>query len=166
MKAPLLIILLGTCLLLLGGCGPAQKRVADPVAPIPAVRTPGQNQTLTALYAGLAQWQGVPHRDGGLSKKGVDCSGFTFVLFRDLFNTRLPRTTSQLARTGDPISRQQLQSGDLFFFKISQGGRHVGIYLEGQKFIHASKSTGVMMSRLDNPYWLKTYWQARRVASL
>lgn len=170
MKHALLPLLLAACLLLLTGCGSSKQPV-----PLPAAgRTPidsradleERQRVLDKLYAQLTEWQGVPHHDGGMSKKGVDCSGFTYLTFRELFDVRLPRSTSQLAQTGSAVSMMQLQPGDLVFFKITMGVRHVGIYLEEQKFIHAAKSKGVMVSRLDNPYWQKHYWQARRVASL
>jgi cell wall-associated NlpC family hydrolase len=164
------ILILAACLLPLTGCGSAKQPVPLPAAghspASPGISSEDQQRVIDKLYAQLEEWQGVPHHDGGLSKQGVDCSGFTYLTFRQLFDVRLPRSTSQLAHTGSAVSMMQLQPGDLVFFKITMGGRHVGIYLEEQKFIHAAKSKGVMVSRLDNPYWQKHYWQARRVASL
>ncbi len=165
-RRPSLFIPLLAVLLLVNACGGPKKTVQSPAAPSYHFKQKNQYQIIKRLYTRLEDWQGVPHRDGGMSKRGVDCSGFTYLTFRELFDIRLPRTTSQLAQTGRPISRLQLQAGDLVFFKIGRGGRHVGIYLENQKFIHASKSKGVMMSRMDNPYWQKHYWQARRMAAL
>ena len=164
-RGPLFIALLST-LLLVGGCAGPKKRVEAPPTTSYHFSDENQYRIISRLYSRLDEWQGVPHRDGGMSKKGVDCSGFTYLTFRDLFDVQLPRTTSQLSHSGSPVNKGQLQPGDLVFFKIGIAGRHVGIYVEKQKFIHASKSKGVMMSRLDNPYWQKHYWQARRVASL
>ncbi|MBU0681094.1 MAG: C40 family peptidase [Proteobacteria bacterium] len=150
--------------ILVTACGNKPHVPSQSLATDAAQKAQAQH-VVASLLAGYSEWQGVPHRDGGLSKKGVDCSGFTYLTFRDLFGVQLPRTTSQLAQTGSPIPKGQLQPGDLVFFKVEKG-RHVGIYVENQKFIHASKSKGVMMSRLDNPYWQGHYWQARRVAAL
>ncbi len=163
-RGPLFIALL-SALLVLSGCGGEKTTVQSPAASSYHFKEPDQYRTISKLYTRLDEWQGVPHRDGGMSKKGVDCSGFTYLTFRDLFNVQLPRTTSQLSHSGSPVSKGLLQPGDLVFFKVEKG-RHVGIYVEKQKFIHASKSKGVMMSRLDNPYWQQHYWQARRVGSL
>jgi len=53
----------------------------------------------------------------------------------------------------------------LVFFKTGSGqnGLHVGIYDTDNQFIHASTSRGVMRSSLDNVYWRKKFWQARRI---
>ena len=42
--------------------------------------------------------------------------------------------------------------------------RHIGIYVGKKQFIHTSSSRGVMLSRLDNPYWQSAYWHSRRIA--
>ncbi|MEN8257928.1 MAG: NlpC/P60 family protein [Thermodesulfobacteriota bacterium] len=151
---------------MLSSCSDPKKTVQSPPANSYHFSQEEHYKTINKLYCQLKDWQGVPHSDGGMSKKGVDCSGFIHRSFRELFDVRLPRTTSQLAHTGEAVSKVQLQPGDLVFFKVNMGTRHVAIYVENQKFIHASKSKGVMISRLDNPHWLKHYWQARRVAHL
>ena len=69
----------------------------------------------------------------------------------------LPRTTEQQSRMGQRINRQQLRPGDLVFFR---NGRHVGIYLEENKFLHASTTRGVMISNMDNSYWSRHFWKA------
>lgn len=167
MRKKIKILLVGLALvgssLTITGCS-TKKQVPTLPTDSSVAGSQGQQQIISKLYNHLEEWHGVPHRDGGMSKKGVDCSGFTSLTFRRLFDVRLPRTTSQQANSGATISRLQLQPGDLVFFKIRMGVRHVGIYVDKQKFMHASKSRGVMISRLDNPYWLEHYWQARRVA--
>ncbi len=64
---------------------------------------------------------------------------------------------------GTEITRQQLQAGDLVFFNTSRKVRHVGIYIEGGKFLHASTSKGVMISNIENIYWEEVYWKAVRI---
>ncbi len=125
-----------------------------------------QSRVISQLMNYYMEWKGVPHCDGGMSKKGVDNCSFAYLTFREKFGIRLPRSTSQLANTGQSISRLHLQPGDLVFFKVTMGARHVGIYMGDQKFMHATKTDGVKMSSMDNPYWQKTYWQSRRVARL
>jgi lipoprotein Spr/probable lipoprotein NlpC len=108
----------------------------------------------------------VPYRYGGLSRSGVDCSGFVHLTFKSEFGVYLPRTTRDLSRTGVWVSRDEIMTGDMVFFKTAPSVRHVGIYLENGTFIHASKKKGVMMSHLGERYWAKRYWQSRRVLRL
>ncbi|WP_233401944.1 NlpC/P60 family protein [Marinomonas ostreistagni] len=108
-------------------------------------------------------WQHTPYAWGGMSKQGVDCSGLVYLTFQQQFGTLLPRTTEQQAQSGDYIDLQQLAPGDLVFFKTASKVRHVGIYVEQGKFLHASTSKGVILSRLDNVYWKKHFWHARRI---
>lgn len=125
-----------------------------------------KNAQLPAKAAGIhgfyRQWHGTPYRLGGMSKSGVDCSGFATLLYQNVFQQTIPRTTAQQISNGDVINRSQLQYGDLVFFKTSKKVRHVGVYVGNQEFVHASTSKGVMKSRLDNPYWKKTYIASRR----
>ncbi len=110
-----------------------------------------------------AYWRGTPYRLGGNSKKGIDCSGFVQNVFNDSFNVKLPRTTATQVKEGFLVYKNQLQVGDLVFFKTGWRTRHVGIYIGDDKFIHASTSKGVMTSSLNNVYWKKKYWQSRRI---
>jgi len=80
-----------------------------------------------------------------------------------LFGLYLPRSTAEQARFGRRIERDELLPGDLVFFRIGRRTRHVGIYLGQGEFAHASQSQGVVVSRLDDPYWARRYWMARRV---
>ena len=122
-----------------------------------------QSKVRSQLLQQLAEWQGVPHRDGGLSKRGGDCSGFVYLTFADEFGIRLPRTTARQVQQGVVVAQQDLIPGDLVFFKTGIKQRHVGIYVGKNQFIHTSSSRGVMSSRLDNPYWQDAYWHSRRV---
>ncbi len=109
------------------------------------------------------EWRGVNYKYGGLSKRGIDCSGFVYLTYRDLFETNLPRSTKLLASTGEQINQKQLRPGDLVLYKTTRTVRHAGIYIGDNKFLHASKSKGVMISDMDLDYWKDRYWQARRV---
>ncbi|MBB6054261.1 MAG: glycoside hydrolase [Gammaproteobacteria bacterium] len=118
----------------------------------------------SALYEQYQEWKGVPYRDGGESRRGVDCSGFIQLTFREQFAIRLPRDTGSQAQLGRSISARQLRPGDLVFFHIGKQTRHVGVVVEKNKFLHASTSKGVMISDLNQPYWQRSYWQARRLS--
>ena len=110
-----------------------------------------------ALLVQYSDWRGIPHKWGGMSKKGVDCSGLVKLTFEEQFSVYLPRTTAH------QIKRAHLRAGDLVFFKTGVNVRHVGIMVDKSQFFHASSSRGVILSRLDNPYWNSHYWQSRRV---
>ena len=116
-----------------------------------------------ALRNHYTNWKGIRYRYGGLSRKGVDCSGFTLLTYKEVFGKSLPRTVREQVKKGMKVKRASLQPGDLVFFKTGIYQKHVGIYLENDLFMHASLSSGVMISRLNNIYWNKHYWQAKRI---
>ena len=161
--------------LLLGGCAslpeaPAPEATAQrPLTePPPSLRDDrpvyaDQPLILDSLHDQARQWRGVPYRYGGLSENGVDCSGFVYLTFQSRLGIELPRTTDELARQGERVDRDELRPGDLVFFKTGFRTRHVGIYMGGGRFLHASTSRGVMTSSLNNVYWRKHYWKARRL---
>jgi len=152
MRLALLILVL-----LLTGCShhapPINGRLSDSIT------------VIAELNDQLGNWRGTPYRYGGMSRNGVDCSGFVYLTFRDKFALQLPRTTAAQSGIGTRISKDDLLPGDLVFFKTGRGenGLHVGIYDTDNAFIHASTSQGVIRSSLDNVYWRKVFWQARRI---
>jgi len=123
----------------------------------------GNSPVLPLLRAQAERWRGVPYRLGGSSETGVDCSAFVQITFRSRLGVDLPRTTEALAREGERVDRSELQAGDLVFFKTGFRQRHVGIYMGGKRFLHASTSRGVMTSSMNNVYWKERYWKARRI---
>ena len=118
------------------------------------------------LRAETERWHGTPHVWGGASRRGVDCSGLVQAFYSDLFGLNVPRTTEQQVRKGRRVRRSELQAGDLVFFRPSAKTRHVGLYLSGGAFAHASSSSGVTISQLDRRYWDRRYWTARRLLDL
>ncbi len=110
-------------------------------------------------------WKGAPYRLGGNDRNGVDCSAFVQIAYRDAVRIDLPRTTLHQVKRGQEVSYSEASAGDLVFFKTSPKVRHVGVYLGDKQFMHASTSKGVIISRIDNPYWASKFWQFRRVAS-
>ncbi len=115
------------------------------------------------LYSQYREWRGTPYRMGGLSKKGVDCSGFVYLTYRSLTDVKLPRTTRQQVNLGQAVALQNLRAGDLLFFKTGWATRHVGIYIQDGKFLHASTNKGVIISRLSEKYWRNAFWVAKRL---
>lgn len=105
---------------------------------------------------------GVPYLFGGSSRSGFDCSGYTQYVFKGA-GISLPRTAAGQFGVGTSVSRNALQPGDLVFFTTyASGASHVGIYIGGGSFLHAS-STGVRATSLNDSYYASRYLGARRV---
>lgn len=124
-----------------------------------ASELPGRSLVETAL-----QYRGVPYRWAGMSTRGMDCSGLVARVLL-AHGIRAPHSSRELYRLGRPVSREELQPGDLVFFATrGRGISHVGIYLGGGKFIHASSSAGrVQVDRLDRGHYQRRFVGARRV---
>ena len=118
------------------------------------------------LYIEAAKWIGVPYRTGNDSKRGTDCSGLTCQLYKEVYRTKLSRSTDEQKKESSKISKRNLREGDLVFFSSERSRKkvaHVGIYLKNGKFIHASTSQGVIVSRLDEPYYTKHWLSGGRI---
>lgn len=110
------------------------------------------------LYQFIDEWVGVQYKYGGTSKSGVDCSGFCNILYNNVYSKTLPRTSSEIAKQLQKVPKGSLTEGDIVVFDI-EGKRnsHVGVYLANSKFVHASTSSGVIISSLEHPYYQKAY---------
>lgn len=117
------------------------------------------------LYGFIEEWWATPYRLGGKSKTGIDCSNFVNTLLTSVFQLNVTGNSVQLYEKAKKLSSKQMREGDLVFFHINKNKRisHVGVYLENDKFVHASTSSGVMISDLNEPYWKKYYAGAGRV---
>ena len=73
----------------------------------------------------------------------------------------LPRSTDLQVELGQPVDKDELRAGDLVFFKTGRTLRHVGVYLEDGRFLHASSKLGVAISHLKESYWKSAYWKAK-----
>lgn len=146
--------------------GMGDSPLMSPVDPIDAqlrnLQEPPPTMVREALLAQHQRWAGTPYRIGGTTERGIDCSALVRNVYRDTFNLELPCSTRGQVHEGRPIDRQELLAGDLVFFSPPGRYNHVGIYVGDGYFLHASSSKGVMISSLDNSYWRRYYWQARR----
>ncbi len=116
------------------------------------------------LVSCLAGWLNVPYKYGGNTKQGTDCSGLVSSVFQEVYNIAMYRSSADQLKNVREISKSQLKAGDLVFFKIDNNKvSHVGIYLGGNKFIHATTQKGVIVNSLDEEYYKKYYYTAGRV---
>lgn len=109
---------------------------------------------------------GIRYRRGGSSPEaGFDCSGFVSHVFREGVGLILPRSSREMSRSGQEISRDELRPGDLVFFNtMRRAFSHVGIYVGDNQFVHAPRSGGrVRIEDLRDGYWTKRFNGARRV---
>ncbi|XOD67207.1 MAG: C40 family peptidase [Flavobacteriales bacterium Tduv] len=132
---------------------------------------PVSSAQIDQLVEEAKSYLGTPYQYGGNSREGIDCSSFIINVFK-LYNVTLPRISSEQAREGASISKDQAKKGDLLFFATGRSKKrinHVGIVVETEDedilFIHASSSGGVSISRIKGSYWEKKFIVARRILS-
>ncbi|WP_037586575.1 C40 family peptidase [Stenoxybacter acetivorans] len=109
---------------------------------------------------------GVAYRFGGNSPiSGLDCSGFMQYIFKRSFKVNLPRTSREMAKEGEAVSKEELQPGDMVFFNtLGRGVSHVGMYIGKGRMIHAPRTgKDIEIVSIDSGYWAKKYVSARRV---
>lgn len=110
-----------------------------------------------ALYAESSLWLGVPYRYGGNTRRGLDCSGLSNIIYRNVYGMNIPRSTSELSKTRmKKISRHSLKPGDLVFFATTRDRSkitHVGVYLKDGYFVHASTKRGVVVDNMADGYY-------------
>jgi peptidoglycan DL-endopeptidase CwlO len=123
-----------------------------PVGPAP----PATHSSVVAI---AEHYLGVPYVWGGASPSGFDCSGLVMYVFAQV-GVSLPHSSYSQYGMGSPVSRDQLQPGDLVFF---DGLGHVGIYVGGGSFIHAPHTGDVVKISGISGWYASTYVGARRL---
>jgi cell wall-associated NlpC family hydrolase len=109
---------------------------------------------------------GAPYKLGGSTLKGIDCSAFVKKIY-EVFNIQLPRTTREQFSIGKKVQKDQLEEGDLVFFRERGNRAHVGIYVGENQFVHASSySREVKIDYLNTPYYSKRFLRGVRVKEL
>lgn len=111
---------------------------------------------------------GTPYRWGGeTEKQGFDCSGLVQHVFSETLDMDLPRRSVEMSRMkGKTVAKSELKTGDLVFFSTGKRREinHVGLFVGNNRFVHAPRAgRNVSISRLDSPYWQKTFREAKRV---
>ncbi|MBI1805747.1 MAG: C40 family peptidase [Ignavibacteria bacterium] len=107
---------------------------------------------------------GTPYDFSGTDSTGIDCSGFTAKIYRDIMGQTLPHSAREQFTVGMSVNRDDLKFGDLVFFNTTGApASHVGMYVGDGLFAHVSISLGVTISPITNGYYSERYVGARRV---
>jgi len=135
----------------LAGCASTPPESTEP----PVVHQPVLDIAVSEL--------GTPYRYGGSTPRGFDCSGLVYFAYYKT-GKRVPRSTMAQYRHAQPVALNNLQPGDLVFFRTARRSvSHVGIYAGNARFIHApSRGRAVSYDSLNDPYWKKRLVAAGR----
>lgn len=151
--------------------GPATNTDAAPESRVQRAQKLLSNVTDKAsdVVLGALNYIGVRYKYGGNTPdSGLDCSGFVRYVFQDTTNFLLPRRSEEMSQVGERIAKTDLKPGDLVFFNtMRRSFSHVGIYIGGDKFVHAPATGGkIRVEDLRESYWSARYNGARRVETL
>ncbi len=123
------------------------------------------NITHNALYLFVDKWLNTSYQYGGQNDKGIDCSGFTQILFDAVYKKKIPRTSeAQYSAISAFTNTRNLVEGDLVFFTTIKGKKisHVGVYLQNNRFISATNK-GVLIYDMGIKYWSEKFVGAGRI---
>jgi len=126
------------------------------------------NQFVKQLIRTATENLGTGYKSGGITVDGFDCSGLIYATFLK-FDIKLPRTSAEMSKMGKKLQSEEIQKGDLIFFKTNGKSviNHVGLVIEVNdneiKFIHASNQKGVVISSTKEPYYGKSFAQGNRI---
>ena len=110
------------------------------------------------IVAYAKKFLGCKYVYGTAGPNTFDCSGLTSYVYKH-FGYSLNRTSGGQRSNGTKVNKSDLQPGDILCFS-----GHVGIYIGGNKFIHAANPRrGVIITSLSESYYVKTYITARRI---
>lgn len=126
------------------------------------------DMNITEDLLSLAQSKlGASYKLAGAGPDHFDCSGFVYYLFKE-HGIDIPRTSLAQSKSGEKLSREEIQRGDILFFDTYKRNHvnHSGVYLGDGKFIHASsgKAYGVTISDLNKGFYKKKFrWGIRKI---
>ena len=112
-------------------------------------------------------WVGTPYKYAGKEKgRGTDCSGMVMTIYLDVAGVAMPRNSAEQGEFCESIKEHNVEAGDLVFFAIGKDSSkisHVGIMIDGLRFVHASSSKGVIISDMETPYYRRNFKKYGRV---
>ena len=149
-----------TMLALVSACS---SQPVDSTARTTSQKSAVRGQSVGERAASVALLQvGAPYRYGGATTGGFDCSGLVQYSYRHA-GKDLPRTTGQQWSSTTTVERDELQAGDLLFFRIEGKMSHVGMYVGRQQFVHApSSGRTVTVAKLTSPFYASALIRAGR----
>lgn len=130
------------------------------------------NMAINGLLDEAMSHIGARYRSGSKGPYAFDCSGFTSYVFRQLGAGNIGASSRDQYARNMPVSRSEMQRGDLVFFTSPRSGRnvgHVGIVVDVDpitntfNFIHASTSDGVKISNSNDGFYARRFIGVRRV---
>ena len=120
---------------------------------------------INTLISEAIKWLGVPYKYAGNDMNGVDCSGLTSQVYLKSLKVKMPRNSREQQQWCLVVKKSELVPGDLVFFATGSDKNrvnHVGIYIGNGEIIHASSSRGVIVSSINEKYYLKRYHSSGR----
>lgn len=146
------------CIALLAACSaPAPRPGLTATIPQPTVVEPARGSEVVLYALGLID---TGYRFGGKNPEaGLDCSGMVSYIYREALGMQLAGSAADLARRARNIERQSLRPGDLVFFNTrNRAYSHVGVYIGGERFVHAPATNGkVRIDRLTDRYYAQRF---------
>lgn len=177
MRLRLSVMIYATMLLLmlvLSGCHSSRRASGKggggkdaPTVVLPKDMSDDMRADQRLLVEEALKWLGTPYRYGGTSRSGTDCSGMTMQVYVAALGIKLPRSSREQQKFCKSIKKSSLDAGDLIFFSTGRDKTrvsHVGMYIGDSKFIHASGSRGVIVSDINERYYVKNYHSSGHVA--
>ena len=149
----------------MAGTSQGEGEKGEPVASTPLGKWSNLEER-SLLVRVVKTFLGVPYKLGGSTLKGIDCSALVKKVY-EIFNIQLPRTAREQFAAGKRVAMDQLEEGDLVFFRRRGNSAHVGIYVGDNQFVHASSySREVRVDYLNTPYYSQRFLRGVRVKEL
>lgn len=156
-------ILVWLCICVLWASAPARAATAEPLGASPITN---HDADAAELILRSIELLGLEYRYGGSTPaEGLDCSGFIRHVFREALGLAMPRRSEEMSQIGVAVSREDLKPGDLVFFNtLRRPFSHVGLYVGGDRFVHAPSTGNVIrIEPMNVRYWLQRFEGGRRV---
>ncbi len=150
------------------GCAPSVRYARDNPPEMewfPSEKNSSSPVASAKLQKAVSSYLGVRYKYGGMSREGLDCSGFVSLVYKEVYGMSLPRSSGKQWKEGRIVPPATAVPGDLIFFRggMFNGINHVGIYMGGNRFVHASSSNGVIYSTMTDPYYSRRFAAIRRM---